>query len=109
MNKKKKINSVRKAPQYVGSGPWGRMIYLQKNSWTDSCQDSTSMSITRIPASPHDEPPILSTHEGSADGINEALPPLCIDDDEEEDVVLMATISPARTIGRTNPELSFIS
>ncbi|KAF2323623.1 hypothetical protein GH714_036364 [Hevea brasiliensis] len=63
------------------------------------------MSITRIPASPQDELPILSTQEGSEEGVNEALPPFWTDD---VDVVLMAIISPARTIGRTNPELHFV-
>lgn len=85
------------------------MIYLQKNSLTDSCHDSSSVSITKIAASPHDEPPILDTHVGSGDGISQALPPLGIDDDDDDDVVLMAIRSPAKTIGRTNPELNFKS
>ncbi|KAF5452944.1 hypothetical protein F2P56_027895, partial [Juglans regia] len=82
-------------------------IYLQKNSWTDACHESTSISITKIPARPQDELPILRTQEGSGEGIIEALaPPPCADADE---VVLIAIISPARTIGRTKPELHFVS
>jgi hypothetical protein len=82
-------------------------LYLQKNSWTESCHDSTSISITKTPASPQGELPILSTQEGSGDGIKEALEPLRAD--MEEEVVLMAIISPASTIGRTKPELQFVS
>lgn len=88
---------------------WSSSLYLQKNSCTDSCHDSTSNNITKIPASPQDELPILSTHEGSGDGIIEALPPPCVEIDEHDEVVLMAIISPARTIGRTKPELHFVS
>ncbi|KAK8498423.1 hypothetical protein V6N13_105041 [Hibiscus sabdariffa] len=85
------------------------MVYLQKKSLTDCCHDSTSISITKIAASPHDEPPILSTHVGSGDELSQALPPFGLEQEEGDDVVLMAIISPAKTIGRTNPELSFIS
>lgn len=81
-------------------------IYLQKNSWTDACHESTSISITKMPASPQDELPILNTQEGSGEGIIEALAPPCAEADE---VVLIAIISPARTIGRTKPELHFVS
>lgn len=48
--------------------------------------------------------PILSTHEGSGDGRNEALGD-DDDTDEEEEVVLMAIMSPTSTIGSTKPEL----
>ena len=59
----------------------------------------------KTPASPQEELPILSTHEGSGEGMNEPE-----DDEEDDETVLMAIISPARTIGRTNPELvHFIS
>ncbi|KAK9228838.1 hypothetical protein WN944_021795 [Citrus x changshan-huyou] len=57
------------------------------------------MSMTKIPASPHDEAPILSTQEGSGDGKTD---PLSIE--EEEVVVLMAIIRTARTMGRTKLE-----
>lgn len=78
------------------------MSYLQKKCWTESCQESTSMSMTKIPASPHDEPPILSTQEGSGDGKTD---PLSIE--EEEVVVLMAIIRTARTMGRTKLEFQY--
>ena len=73
-------------------------FYLQKKCWTESCHESTSMSITRTPASPQDELPILNTHEGSEDGNT-------MDDEDDDDVVLMAIIRPASTTGRTKPEL----
>lgn len=60
------------------------------------------MSMTKIPASPHDEPPILSTQEGSGDGKTD---PLSIE--EEEVVVLMAIIRTARTMGRTKLEFQY--
>lgn len=69
------------------------------------------MSISNNPASPQDELPILSTHEGS-EGRSEVDDASLLTDDEElddEDVVLIAIIRPARTIGRTNPEFHFDS
>lgn len=80
-------------------------FYLQKNSWTELCHESTSINITKTPASPQLELPILRTHEGSGDGIKEEPP--CVDEGEldDDEVVLIAMISPARTMGRTNPEL----
>ncbi|KAL4313370.1 hypothetical protein GQ457_01G040650 [Hibiscus cannabinus] len=85
------------------------MNYLQKNSLTDCCHDSTSISNTKVAASPHDEPPIPSTDVGSGDGLSQPLPPSAIDEEDDDELVLMAIISPAKTIGRTNPELSFVS
>ena len=63
--------------------------------------------MTKTPPSPQDELPIPSTQDGSGDGIKEALEPLRTD--MEDEVVLMAIISPASTIGRTNPGLHFVS
>lgn len=57
--------------------------------------------MTKTPASPQEELPILSTHEGSGHGSNDE------EEDEEEEVVLMAIMRPARSIGRTKPELHF--
>lgn len=84
-------------------------LYLQKKSCTEPCHESTNRSMSKTPASPQDELPILSTHEGSGEGKNE---PDCADDNElepDDEVVLMAIISPARTIGRTNPEPKIVS
>lgn len=65
------------------------------------------MSKAKTPANPQEDPPILSTHDGSGDGRNE---PLVRDEEEvDEEVVLIAIISPARTIGKTKPELHFDS
>ncbi|KAM7471865.1 hypothetical protein LguiA_010048 [Lonicera macranthoides] len=66
--------------------------------------------MTKTPASPQDELPILSTHDDPSPDFVQSRPlfisPLtCIVLEEEEEVVLMATISPPRTIGNTNPEL----
>lgn len=44
-------------------------------------------------ASPQDELPILSTHEGSENEEDD-------DDEEDEDDILMAIMRPARSIGR---------
>lgn len=59
----------------------------------------------KTPANPQEELPILSTHDGSGDSSSEEA----LGDDEEEEVVLMAIIRPARTTGRTKPELHFDS
>lgn len=86
-------------------------FYLQKKCWTESCHESTSISITRTPASPHDELPILNTNEGSEAGNIIALSDdeEAEEEEEEEEVVLMAIIRPASTIGRTKPEFHLIS
>lgn len=80
-------------------------LYFHNNSWTEPCQWRTSMSITKTAANPQEELPILSTKEGSWDGSNE---PFVDDDDTQEELdedVLIAIISPKRIIGRTKPEL----
>lgn len=79
--------------------------HLQRNSWTELCQESPRINIIKIPASPQEELPILRTHEGWSEGrIAESL-----DVDEQDDDVLMAIISPKRTSGTTNPELQLVS
>lgn len=66
--------------------------------------------MTKMPASPQEELPILSTDEGSEDGSNGAdLVPVCEVEVDDDEVVLMATINPATTTGNTNPELHFVS
>lgn len=66
------------------------------------------MSMTKIPASPQDELPILSSTQLELDDLC-CIPKSDDDDDDDEEVVLMASIKPARTRGRTNPELHFVS
>nr|GFA23388.1 hypothetical protein [Tanacetum cinerariifolium] len=68
---------------------------------SECCQYNTNTSIPRIPAKPHDELPILSTHDDEESPSHDDV---SLDDDDEEEAVFMATIKPARTIGRTNPE-----
>lgn len=66
--------------------------------------------MAKTPARPQEELPILNADEGSEDGNDEAdLAPLCEAELDDDEVVLMATINPARTTGRTNPELHFVS
>lgn len=86
----------------------GAGLYLQKKCWTESCHESTSISITKTPASPHDELPILHTNEGSEAG-NIIVLSDDEEEEEEEEVVLIAIIRPASTIGRTKPEFHLVS
>lgn len=76
--------------------------YLQKKCCTEACHESINTSMIKIPASPQEELPILSTVDSSGDVDTDFLLPLCI---ELYEVVLMATINPASTTGRTKPEL----
>jgi hypothetical protein len=52
-----------------------------------------------------------STHprrlRDSGEGILEALPPPCTDMDQHDEVVLMAIMKPAKTMGKTTPELHY--
>lgn len=104
--KEKKLQLLA-SPRYIISYCNGEKVvylYLRKKSCTEPCHESTNKSMIKTPASPQDELPILSTHEGSGEGKNE---PDCADGNElepDDEVVLMAIISPARTIGRTNPD-----
>lgn len=62
--------------------------------------------MTKTPARPQLELPILSTHDGSGEGVQEEPPRVDADElDDDEEVVLIAITSPARTMGSTNPEL----
>ncbi|GAB4842635.1 hypothetical protein Ancab_012608 [Ancistrocladus abbreviatus] len=75
---------------------------------TESCQESTSINIIKTPASPQEELPILSTHEGSDGRMTDSLSPL-LDEDDVEDVVRIAIISKASTAGRRSPEFHLMS
>lgn len=67
------------------------------NSWKECCHEITRINITKTPVNPHDELPIRTTHEGSEDGGDiGGLKPF-------EEVVRMAIISPATTIGTARP------
>lgn len=61
----------------------------------------------RTPASPQDEPPTLNTDDGSGDITNLRTPD--IDEVDGDEVVFMAIMSPAKTIGNTNPEFHRVS
>lgn len=61
----------------------------------------------KTPASPQDEPPILNTDEGSDDKIQ--LRSRVIDENVGDEVVLIAIMRPAKTIGRTKPEFHLMS
>lgn len=63
--------------------------------------------MTRTPASPQDEPPTRNTDEGSDDKMDLRGPDNGVDDVDE--VVLIAIMSPANTIGSTNPEFHLMS
>lgn len=81
------------------------LSHLQKKCCAEVCSESTNISMIKIPASPHEEFPILSNVNSSGDGETDALLPLFTELDE---VVLMATINPASTTGRTKPELHLV-
>lgn len=79
-------------------------IYFHKYCCIELCQESTHKSITKTPARPQEELPILSTAEGCGDAKIEDVLALPRTDDDEE-VLLIATINPASRTGNTQLHL----